>query len=63
VEAQPIILALRRQKQEDHEFKVNLDYIARPCLQKKKRVVGGMLQSSACAKHCFPQDCLSPFHR
>jgi hypothetical protein len=29
----PVILALWRLRQEDHEFKANLDYIARPCLK------------------------------
>jgi hypothetical protein len=38
----PVIPALGRQKQEDHEFKARLDYIARHCLkpqshQKKKK--------------------------
>jgi hypothetical protein len=29
----PVILAFRRQRQEDHEFQVRLDYIVRPCLK------------------------------
>jgi hypothetical protein len=32
----PIIPAHRRLRQEDHEFKVSLDYIVRPCLKKTK---------------------------
>jgi hypothetical protein len=28
----PVIPALRRLRQEDHKFEVNLDYIARPCV-------------------------------
>jgi hypothetical protein len=29
-----VILALRRPKQEDHEFEARLDLIMRPCLKK-----------------------------
>jgi hypothetical protein len=32
----PVIAALGRLKQEDHEFKVILGYRVRPCLKKKK---------------------------
>jgi hypothetical protein len=28
-----------RQRQEDHEFKTTLDYIARPCLKEKEGVL------------------------
>jgi hypothetical protein len=31
------ITALRKQKRENHEFKVSLSFIARPCLKKKKK--------------------------
>jgi hypothetical protein len=33
----PVILALRRLKPEDHEFKASLDYTVTPCLKKKKK--------------------------
>jgi hypothetical protein len=33
----PLISALRRQKQEDLEFKFNIGYIARPCLKINKQ--------------------------
>jgi hypothetical protein len=33
----PIIPALRRLRQEDHEFKASLGYIARPCLKNKPK--------------------------
>jgi hypothetical protein len=33
-----VIPALGRLKQETLQFKVSLDYIARPCLKKTKRV-------------------------
>jgi hypothetical protein len=33
-----LIPALRKQKQKDHQFKVNLGHIARPCLKKAKRI-------------------------
>jgi hypothetical protein len=33
----PITPALRRQRQEDCEFKVSLGYIARPCLKNNVR--------------------------
>jgi hypothetical protein len=33
----PIVLALWRLRQKDCEFKVSLDYIARPCLKNNKR--------------------------
>jgi hypothetical protein len=32
----PVILALRRQRQEDHQLEVSLGYIVRPCLKKEK---------------------------
>jgi hypothetical protein len=32
----PVVLALRKLNQEDYEFKVSLDYIARPCLKTPK---------------------------
>jgi hypothetical protein len=34
----PIISELGRLKQEDLEFKASLDYIARPCPKKKKKL-------------------------
>jgi hypothetical protein len=34
-----VIPPLRRQRQEDCELKVNLGYIMRPCLKKKKKVI------------------------
>jgi hypothetical protein len=33
----PIIPALRRLKQKDCEFKVNLGYVARPCLKTNRK--------------------------
>jgi hypothetical protein len=33
----PIIPALRRSKQKDHEFEASLGYTARTCLKKRKR--------------------------
>jgi hypothetical protein len=33
----PIIPALRRPRQEDHEFEASLCYIARPCLKTNKK--------------------------
>jgi hypothetical protein len=33
----PIIVALGRQKQEDHEFEPSLDYIGRTCLKKERK--------------------------
>jgi hypothetical protein len=33
----PVIPALGRLKQEDHEFKANLVYIARPCLKRTRK--------------------------
>jgi hypothetical protein len=33
----PIILALRRLRQDNLEFETNLVYIARPCLKKSKK--------------------------
>jgi hypothetical protein len=35
----PVIPALRRLRQEDHEFKTSLGYIARPCLKIKEEYV------------------------
>jgi hypothetical protein len=35
----PVIPALLRLRQEDHKFKTSLGYIARPCLEKKKKTV------------------------
>jgi hypothetical protein len=32
----PVIPALRRQRQEDREFKTSLDYVVRSCLKRKK---------------------------
>jgi hypothetical protein len=34
----PVIPALERLRQEDHEFKTSLVYV-RPCLEKKKRQI------------------------
>jgi hypothetical protein len=36
----PVILALRRLRQEDHKFQFSLIYIARSCLKKKKKSEG-----------------------
>jgi hypothetical protein len=33
----PVILALRRLRQEDLEFKASGGYIAKPCFQKEKK--------------------------
>jgi hypothetical protein len=33
----PVIPALQRLRQEDHEFEVSLSYIERLCLKKKKK--------------------------
>jgi hypothetical protein len=33
----PVISAPGRLRPEDHEFKVSLSYILRPCLKKKKK--------------------------
>jgi hypothetical protein len=34
----PAISVLGRLKQEDYKFEANLDYTARPCLKKKKKI-------------------------
>jgi hypothetical protein len=46
----PVILALRRLKPEDHEFKASLDYTVTPCLKKKKKTEKEVcvLKSNAC---------------
>jgi hypothetical protein len=33
----PVFPALGRLRQDDHEFETTLDYVARPCLKKKKK--------------------------
>jgi hypothetical protein len=33
----PVILAVGRLRQEDCEFKISKDYIARPCLKRRKK--------------------------
>jgi hypothetical protein len=33
----PVIPALRRRRQEDHEVKTSLDYIERSCLKEKQK--------------------------
>jgi hypothetical protein len=33
----PVITALRRLRQEDHEFEAIVNYIEKPCLNKKKK--------------------------
>jgi hypothetical protein len=36
----PVITALRRLRQEDHEFEVSLGYVVKCCVNKKKRKEG-----------------------
>jgi hypothetical protein len=52
----PVVLALRRQRHEDHKFMATLGYIARPFLKKKlekkdgemgKRILGDQYRSQA----------------
>jgi hypothetical protein len=35
----PVITALRRLRQEEHEFKSSLGYLARSCLKKQKTIL------------------------
>jgi hypothetical protein len=49
----PAIPAFGRQKEEDQDFKPNLDYIVRPCLKKRKskrkEINSGMVVGSCTA--------------
>jgi hypothetical protein len=41
-----VISALGKVKQEDHTFEAGLSYIARPCLQKKKKVSSNRIKDA-----------------
>jgi hypothetical protein len=44
----PLILVLRRLRQEDHEFKATLGCTARHCLKKKKKKKKKLLGKNRC---------------